>query len=726
MKGRCWETSKLNKNPEEVKKYQKTLKEKLENTNNTTDNTVEEQWEKIEKTVKEAAIEAIGEKGTLRNIDWFDKECADIIQEKNDARGKMLQRETRANCEKYQELRRKANNLIKGKKKTWIKNQIEGIEQLNKENESRKFYKAVDRMKRGFQPRVNGCRGKDGKIEGEERKVMGRWSEYFKELLNETENTVFNNEDGIERLMDREEEENVNFNNNISASVTDPPTMNEMEDVLEKMKNNRAPGEDNITAELLKHGGESIKQLLYTLIVSIWKDEKMPENWNTGIIYPILKKGDRLECSNYRGITLLNVAYKILSSVINMKLKQVTETIIGEYQCGFRPNRGTIDQLFSIRQMVEKHYEHGLDLHMLFIDFKQAFDSVNRGKLYEAMRQMKIPKKLIRLIKMTMTNTAAKVKIDNKLSESFLFNRGVKQGDGLSTTLFILALHYVVKDLDQRGTIFNKMSQIYAYADDIVIVARTKRKIIKVYEELERKAEGIGLTVNIGKTKYMVISPSQIKRNPQALEIGQKVFEGVSQFRYLGNIIDNEGRMDTTIKDRIQAGNKAYFANLKLMKSKLLTRKSKILIYKTLVRPVITYGAETWTMTKTDQENLRKFERKIMRRIYGPVIDHAMWRIRSNHEINEIIMGEDIVRFIKSQRLQWWGHLERMQEYRIPQKMLKARLYSSRKRGRPRLRWIDCIIEDLKSMKVKGWREKIMNREAWRLIVREAKAHPGL
>ena len=111
--------------------------------------------------------------------------------------------------------------------------------------------------------------------------------------------------------------------------------------------------------------------------------------------------------------TLLSAAYKILTSVSNERVQKVTERIIREYYCGFCPNKGTTDQLFIIRQMTEKKWEHGFLLHMLFIDFEQAFDNVNRRKLSEAMEEVGIPQKLIKLIEMTLKNTKAVVKINN-------------------------------------------------------------------------------------------------------------------------------------------------------------------------------------------------------------------------------------------------------------------------------------------------------------------------
>jgi hypothetical protein len=95
--------------------------------------------------------------------------------------------------------------------------------------------------------------------------------------------------------------------------------------------------------------------------------------------------------------------------------------------------------------------------------------------------------------------------------------------------------------------------------------------------------------------------------------------------------------MTETIQDRIQAGNKAYYANQMMLKNRYINRGAKMRIYKTLIRPVVTYGCESWTVKKEDENILRRFERKIIRRIYGPVRQGREWRIRNNEEIDNII-----------------------------------------------------------------------------------------
>jgi len=175
----------------------------------------------------------------------------------------------------------------------------------------------------------------------------------------------------------------------------------------------------------------------------------------------------------------------------------------------------------------------------------------------------------------------------------------------------------------------------------------------------------------------------------------------------------------------LQTGNRAYTANHHMLKSKIIKRSVKKQMYKKLIRPVVTYGSETWTLTKSDENLLRIFEGKILQRIYGPVQEGDICRIRNNEELNRSINGEDIVEFIKAQRMRWLGHVKRMEVGAMARKMMEARLFIGRRRGRPHLRWMDDVT-DLKVMKIKQWIEKMKDRQQRRLVVEEAKALPGL
>jgi sorting nexin-29 len=105
--------------------------------------------------------------------------------------------------------------------------------------------------------------------------------------------------------------------------------------VIQCLKKHKATGTVQIVAEFFKKGEETLWRRIHLLVKLIWTQHKIPEDWSIGIIHPIQKKGDKLECSNYRGITLLNVTYKVLSGTLYNRLAEYAEEILGDYQCWF-------------------------------------------------------------------------------------------------------------------------------------------------------------------------------------------------------------------------------------------------------------------------------------------------------------------------------------------------------------------------------------------------------
>jgi len=141
--------------------------------------------------------------------------------------------------------------------------------------------------------------------------------------------------------------------------------------LLKKLRH-KLPSTDQIPAELIKAEGRAIRSEIHKLINSVWNKEELPEEWKESIIVPVYKKGDKRDCSNYRGISLLPTTYKILSNILLSRLTPYAEEIIGDHQCRFLRNTSTIDHIFCIRQILEKKWEYNEAMHQLFIDCKKG------------------------------------------------------------------------------------------------------------------------------------------------------------------------------------------------------------------------------------------------------------------------------------------------------------------------------------------------------------------
>ena len=145
---------------------------------------------------------------------------------------------------------------------------------------------------------------------------------------------------------------------------------------------------DEIPANVWKHGGNSTFSRQHQLIPNAWEVGYVPQAWKDASIVIINKKGDRTDCENYRGNSLLSIAGKIFARILFNRLStHITPGVVPETQCGFRGNQSTVDMIFCLRQLQEKCIEQDRPLCMVFVDFRKAFDAVGRTGLWQLLRK---------------------------------------------------------------------------------------------------------------------------------------------------------------------------------------------------------------------------------------------------------------------------------------------------------------------------------------------------
>lgn len=262
--------------------------------------------------------------------------------------------------------------------------------------------------------------------------------------------------------------------------------------------------------------------------------------------------------------------------------------------------RSTIDHIFTLKQIIEKYYEFNRPLHLIFIDFKQAYDSVQRTEIWRSLKLLGVPSKLISMIRVSTEGSRCAVKFGHEKSEEFQTTTGLKQGDALSPILFNIVLEMAIREVQEEylGINCGQNLPLLAYADDVVILGESEQDIKKATELLIRSANKRGLNINDTKTKYMRIGRNKDqRRNAAGIQVGEYMFEEVDDFKYLGTNLSSTNDNHEEIKKRMTSGNKCFYALSGLLGSKLLSKKSKERLYMVLARPVIMYACETWPTT---------------------------------------------------------------------------------------------------------------------------------
>jgi hypothetical protein len=200
----------------------------------------------------------------------------------------------------------------------------------------------------------------------------------------------------------------------------------------------------------------------------------------------------------------------------------------------------------------------------------------------------------------------------------------------------------------------------------------------------------------------MVMSRNQNAGQNYNIKIDSKSFERVTEFKHLGTPLTNRNSIHEEIKSRFKSGNACYHSVQNLLPSRLLPKNTKIRVYRTIILTVVLYGCEAWSLTRREEQRLRVFETRVLRRIFGPKRDKVTGKCRRlhNEDLNDLHSSPNNIRLIKLRRVRWAGHVARMGEKGGASRILVGRPEGRPPLGRPRHCWEDNIKMDLKEV---GW-----------------------
>lgn len=191
------------------------------------------------------------------------------------------------------------------------------------------------------------------------------------------------------------------------------------------MKNNKSPGKDGITTEMLKYGGKAVVNTLYILLNKILIEKIIQNDWKESITIILHKKGDRADLKNYRPITLLNVIYKLFTKILTDRLTTKFDGYQAKEQAGFRKGYSTVDHLLTMKILIERANEYNIPLYIAFVDFEKVFDSIEHWAVKTSLINSRIDYRYADLIANIYSETTTTIKI-HEGTKPIRIGRGVR------------------------------------------------------------------------------------------------------------------------------------------------------------------------------------------------------------------------------------------------------------------------------------------------------------
>ena len=356
-----------------------------------------------------------------------------------------------------------------------------------------------------------------------------------------------------------------------------------------------------------------------------------------------------------------------------------------ENQCGFRKDRSCADQLLSLHILIEHALEYNLPLVVNFIDFKAAFDSVNRDYMWVALKHYGMPLKFISIFEAFYENTSSAVRIGDELTHWFPVDSGSGQGDIRAPPLFKIDLNWVLEKAMHEKTVskgFMVQKRLSSrkpekritdadYADDIAVLDSSEAGLQETTTNIAIKGGEAGLKIGVPKTHTMCINKHHTQQ-PYPLDatmdivVEDQLLQQVSHFTYLGSTLSCDGSIDRELNIHIGKASSAFNSLNNVWRKRDIQLLTKIKIYESGIITQLLYGCSSWTLKQQQLQGLDAFNHRCQRRILKIRCVHHV----TNREVRQRTGCCSIGIIISTNRLTYFGLVARMPETRLPKYML--------------------------------------------------------
>ena len=382
------------------------------------------------------------------------------------------------------------------------------------------------------------------------------------------------------------------LNENTKEKLEEEINLLEIEKVLFKMKNNKAPGPDGYCYEFFKIFWEEIKFLMLNTFKEYLRTQKLTDQQNLGTITCLPKQGkDRSYMKNWRPITLLNSTYKIFSGMLAERIKSTLEDIVHNDQKGFVQNRFIGENIRLIHDiMTECELENKQGI-LILVDFEKAFDTLDWNFIQTVFEMSNYGEKILNWIKILQNGSRSMVSQNGFFSESIKLERGCRQGDPVSPYIFVICaeiLGIAIRENERiEGiTIFGYEHKISQYADDTTLITKNcKKSLNRVLDTLKFFHTISGLKVNIEKTKVVQLG---VAGDGRMINIEKEKLELTNEFVLLG-IQFNSKRLSKITEDNCRLKFPEMKKVLRQWKRRKLTISGRISVFKSLVSSMLTH-----------------------------------------------------------------------------------------------------------------------------------------